>query len=71
MANQQARIRALPPLHPAKPIPDYQSLFSLSQLARELANGTPGQCEALARGAVSARYEVRKQRITWRVAETD
>lgn len=47
------------PLHPAKPIPDYQTLFSLPQLARELANGTPGQCEALARGAVSARYEVR------------
>lgn len=43
----------------AKPISDYQTAFSLSQLARELANGTPGQCEALARGAVSARYEVR------------
>ena len=57
-------------LSPAKPISDYQTAFSLSQLARELANGTPGQCEALAngtpgqcealaRGAVSARYEVR------------
>ncbi|HHU2341738.1 TPA: hypothetical protein ACUA9F_005153 [Escherichia coli] len=46
-------------LSPAKPISDYQTAFSLLQLARELANGTPGQCEALARGAVSARYEVR------------
>ncbi|EBS5520760.1 hypothetical protein DUW16_23245 [Salmonella enterica subsp. enterica serovar Bovismorbificans] len=47
------------PLSPARPISDYQTVFSLSQLARELANGTPGQCEALARGAVSARYEMR------------
>ncbi|EHU4941116.1 hypothetical protein KY894_004589 [Salmonella enterica] len=47
------------PLTPAKPISDYQTMFSLSQLARELANGTPGQCETLARGAVSARYEMR------------
>ncbi|EKT6734123.1 hypothetical protein QEV87_004257 [Salmonella enterica] len=34
-----------PPLTPARPISDYQAMFSLSQLARELANGTPGQCE--------------------------
>lgn len=47
------------PLPPARPISGYQTAFSLSQLARELANGTPGQGEALARGAVSARYEVR------------
>ncbi|EDC7434601.1 hypothetical protein MLH93_22620 [Escherichia coli] len=33
------------PLTPARPISDYQTMFSLSQLARELANGTPGQCE--------------------------
>ncbi len=39
------------PLTPAGPISDYQTMFSLSQLARELANGTPGQCETLARGA--------------------
>nr|ULG11655.1 hypothetical protein 440p1_00039 [Serratia entomophila] len=32
-----------PPLSPlAKPISDYQTAFSTSQLARELANGTPG-----------------------------
>ncbi|HHI5966296.1 TPA: hypothetical protein ACP6KM_004170 [Escherichia coli] len=47
------------PLTPARPISGYQTIFSLSQLARELANGTPGQCETLARGAVSARYEMR------------
>ncbi|MBW7771682.1 hypothetical protein, partial [Enterobacter hormaechei] len=59
LANQQARLRAITPLTPARPISDYQTMFSLSQLARELANGTPGQCETLARGAVSARYEMR------------
>ncbi|AQT18844.1 hypothetical protein B1U44_30725 (plasmid) [Klebsiella pneumoniae subsp. pneumoniae] len=52
-------MRAITPLTPARPISDYQTMFSLSQLARELANGTPGQCETLARGAVSARYEMR------------
>ncbi|EGC8407074.1 hypothetical protein H9116_004472 [Salmonella enterica] len=52
-------MRAIPPLTPARPISDYQAMFSLSQLARELANGTPGQCETLERGAVSARYEMR------------
>ncbi|MEA8842603.1 hypothetical protein ACTM6U_26240 [Citrobacter freundii] len=51
-------MRAITPLTPARPS-DYQTMFSLSQLARELANGTPGQCETLARGAVSARYEMR------------
>ncbi|MDA4463306.1 hypothetical protein NY881_06605, partial [Escherichia coli] len=56
---RQARMRAITPLTPARPISDYQTMFSLSQLARELANGTPGQCETLARGAVSARYEMR------------
>ncbi|EDQ1914855.1 hypothetical protein U3D69_004726 [Salmonella enterica] len=64
-------MRAITPLSPARPISGYQTMFSLSQLARELANGTPGQCETLARGAVSARYEMRSQRITGRVAETD
>ncbi|QEO03890.1 hypothetical protein FZO55_24645 (plasmid) [Enterobacter kobei] len=48
-----------PPSPLPGPISDYQATFSLSQLARELANGTPGQCETLARGAVSARYEMR------------
>ncbi|NVL98175.1 hypothetical protein [Escherichia coli] len=52
-------MRAITPLTPARPISVYQTMFSLSQLARELANGTPGQCETLARGAVSARYEMR------------
>ncbi|MBV7681846.1 hypothetical protein [Escherichia coli] len=50
---------AISPLTPARPISDYQATFSLSQLARELAYGTPGQCETLARAAVSARYEMR------------
>ncbi|HAZ8606153.1 TPA: hypothetical protein J8M59_002949 [Escherichia coli] len=59
MANQQARMIAITPLTPARPISDYLATFSLLQLARELANGTPGQCETLARGAVSARYEMR------------
>ncbi|EEG6072210.1 hypothetical protein LWZ79_004421 [Salmonella enterica] len=52
-------MRAIIHLTPARPISDYQATFSLSQLARELANGTPGQCETLARGVVSARYEMR------------
>ncbi|MEN1933924.1 hypothetical protein P4909_24775 [Escherichia coli] len=43
-------MRAITPSPPAGPISDYQTMFSLSQLARELANGTPGQCETLARG---------------------